>query len=138
MTTLIRRADIIMRKDGLNPSRNKEVRKVLAAHESLVMEMQDIPVKKRQSLFTGRHLKRSRAGSMVAKKLHLDRRYVLRKNGFAGQNTAQHLKARRMRLHVKEFMKRPDKFTLLPGKKDAVKDGTKKVQKYTLTDYKEQ
>lgn len=34
-----------MRKDGLNPSRNKEVRKVLAAHESLVMEMQDIPVK---------------------------------------------------------------------------------------------
>ena len=32
LSTPVRRADIIMRKDGLNPSRNKEVRKIIAAH----------------------------------------------------------------------------------------------------------
>ena len=36
----LRRADIIMRKDGLNTSRNKEVIYVIAAHVSLVMELQ--------------------------------------------------------------------------------------------------
>ena len=35
LPTLVRRADIIMTKDGLNPSRNKEVRKVIAAYDSL-------------------------------------------------------------------------------------------------------
>ena len=33
LSTPVRRADIIMRKDGLNPSRNKEVTKVIAVHE---------------------------------------------------------------------------------------------------------
>ena len=33
LSTPVRRADIIIRKDVLNPSRNKEVRKVIAAHE---------------------------------------------------------------------------------------------------------
>ena len=74
LSTPVRRADIIMRKDGLNPSRNKEVRKVIAAHESLVMELQERSVSKRRSLFTGRHLKRIQGGSMVARRLHLDRR----------------------------------------------------------------
>jgi len=40
-----------------------------------------------------------------------------------------------MRLHVKEFIKKPDNYTLLPGKNDALKDSMKKVQKYTLNDY---
>ena len=69
LPTPVRRADIIMRKDGLNPSRNKEVKNVIAAHESLVMELQEISVKKRRSPFTGHHLKRIRAGSMVARRL---------------------------------------------------------------------
>ena len=76
LSTPVGRADIIMRKDGLNPSRNKEVTKVIAVHESLVMELQEMSVSKRRSLFTGRHLKRIRAGSMVARRLHLDRRYI--------------------------------------------------------------
>ena len=76
LSTPVRRADIIMRKDGLNPSRNKEVRKVIAAHESLVMELQEMLVSKRRSLFTGRHLKRIQGGSMVASRLHLDRQYI--------------------------------------------------------------
>ena len=46
--TPVRRADIIMRKDGLNPSRNKEVRK----DESLVMELQEMSVSKWRSLLT--------------------------------------------------------------------------------------
>ena len=108
LPTPVRRDDIIMRKDGLNPSRSKEVRRVIAAHESLVMELQDMSVKKRRPLFTGRHLKRIRAGSMVARRLHLDRRYI-------PHNTTQKVKSRRMRLHVTQFMKRPDNSTLLPG-----------------------
>ena len=106
--TPVRRADIIMRKDGLNPSRSKEVRRFIAAHESLVMELQEMSVKKRRLLFTGRHLKRIRAGSMVARQLHLDRRYIPHKDGLAGQNTTHNVKSRRMRLHVTQFMKRPD------------------------------
>ena len=74
LSTPVRRAGIILRKDELNPSRNKEV--LIAAHESLVMEMQEMSVSKRRSLFTGRHLKRIRTGSMVARRLHLDRRYI--------------------------------------------------------------
>ena len=76
LSTPVRSVHIIMRKDGLNPSRNKEVRKVIAAHISLVMELQEMLINKRRSLFTGRHLKRIRAGSMVARSLHLDRRYI--------------------------------------------------------------
>ena len=76
LSTPVRRADIIMRKDGLNSSRNKEVTKVIALHGSIVFELQDMSVSKRRSLFTGRHLKRIRAGSMVARRLHLDRRYI--------------------------------------------------------------
>ena len=76
LTTPVRRADIIMRKDGFNPSRNKEVTKVVAVHESMVMELQEMSVSKRRSLFTGRHLKRIRTGSMVARRLHIDRRYI--------------------------------------------------------------
>ena len=68
----VRRAAIIMRKDGLNHSRNKEVTKVIAVHESMVTELQGMSVSKRQSLFTGRHLKIIREGSMVARRLHLD------------------------------------------------------------------
>ena len=76
LSTPVRRADIIMRKDGLNPSRNKEVTKVIAVHESMVIELQEMSVSKRRSLFTERHLKRIRGGSMVARRLHLDRRYI--------------------------------------------------------------
>ena len=76
LSTPVRRADIIMRKDGLNPSRNKEVTKVIAVHESMVIELQEISVSKRRSLFIERQLKRIRAGSMVARRLHLDRRYI--------------------------------------------------------------
>ena len=76
LSTPVRRADILMRKDGLNPSRNKEVTKVIAVHESMVIELQEMSVSKRRSLFTERHLKRIRAGSMVARSLHLDRRYI--------------------------------------------------------------
>ena len=132
LPTPVRRVDIIMRKDGLNPSRSKEVRRVIAAHES---QLQEMSVMTRRSLFTGRHLKRIRAGSMVARKLHLDRRYIPHKDGLAEQNTTHNVKSKRMRLHVTQFMKRPDNSTFLPGKKDAVKDGVKKVQKYTLNDY---
>ena len=32
LSTPVRRAGIIMRKDGLNPSRNKVVKKVIAVH----------------------------------------------------------------------------------------------------------
>jgi len=39
-----------------------------------------------------------------------------------------------MRLHVKEFIKKPEKYTLLSGKKEAVKDGVKNVQEYTMND----
>ena len=52
LTTPVRRADIKMRKDGLNPSRNKEVTKAIAVHESMVMELQEVSVSKRRSLFT--------------------------------------------------------------------------------------
>ena len=76
LSTPVRRADIIMRKDGLNPSRNKEVTKVVAVHESMVMELQEMSVSIRRSLFTGSHLKRIRAENMVARRLHLDRRYI--------------------------------------------------------------
>ena len=76
LTTPVRRADIIMRKDRLNPSRNKKVTKVIAVHESMVMELQEMSVSKRRSLFTGRHIKRIRGGNMVARRLHLDRRYI--------------------------------------------------------------
>ena len=94
--------------------RNKVVRKVFDAHEALVMEMQEVSV-------TGRHLKIRRAESMVAMNVHLLRRYILPKNGFVGQYSTQQLKARRVRLHVNEFRTRSDHFTLLPGKKYAVK-----------------
>ena len=47
LTTPVRGANIIMKKDGLNPSRNKEVRKVIAAYESLVMELQEMSVNTR-------------------------------------------------------------------------------------------
>ena len=50
LSTLVRRAGIIMRKDGLNPSRNKEVRNVIAAHESLVMEWQEMSVSKKHCI----------------------------------------------------------------------------------------
>ena len=79
LSTPVRRADIIMRKDGLNLSRNKEVTKVIAVHESMVMELQEMSVSKRRPLFTGRHLKRIRGGSIVARRLHLDRRYIPQK-----------------------------------------------------------
>ena len=41
LPTSVRHADIIMRKDGLNPSRNKDGRNVITAHESVMMEMQE-------------------------------------------------------------------------------------------------
>ena len=40
LSTPVRGAYIIMRKGGLNRSRNKEVTNVIAVHESMVMELQ--------------------------------------------------------------------------------------------------
>jgi len=54
------------------------VRKVVAAHEILVIEVQEMSVKERRSLITRRHLK-SQARNMVEIRLCLDHQY----NGFA-------------------------------------------------------
>lgn len=134
----IERAKLILRQDGISPTKAKTSLSALALGEGLIDTVEQFTPKKKSlfghAILGADSIKQNRLKSAFTRRVGIDRRYGLRKgkSTLRQQRTAHFDRKSRK---ILEFLKRPDNSICLPGTKDCVTIEKKKHSKYILVDY---
>ena len=123
----MKEAHRLMRLEGMVPSQKSEITKRVILSEIILDEASKDSIVRTQ-LLKSESLPKCRIASFVADRLHTYRRKPSKSKA---RNPSKKIK----RQNIKKFLIRMDNATCLPGRKDALKVGKKKKQKYVLKSY---
>ena len=131
----------LLRDVGIDPKNAPKLRQKVLFAECITEEIKEARKINNQDIVrhvvTGKVIKKYRLKKALAENTYLDRRkFINRKKSFEirkrSRNTAI---SRQITNTIREYLEREDNSRLLPGKADAVKVGSSKVQKRVLNDY---
>jgi len=130
ISTPIKVTDDLLRVEGLSPRKVKTVRKTLILHNTLIKHLKASG--KMARLNAMNVVGRTRSARLLAKTLKVHRKVRLRT--VAKLETKRKVSAAINRRSIGLFFTREDNATCLPGKRDTVKVGSGRMQKYILND----
>ena len=122
----------LMRDDGVSPSVAPKTAQTVRKYVTLIAELKSachVKIKITRNL-SGEFIRRGKLARALSDDIGVSRKAFHRPNTTTKSKQGSHKKAL-----AKAFLMREDNATCLPGKRDAMKVGTQKLQKYKLLDH---
>ena len=121
--TPVKEADSEMRREGISPRKAKKLKRTLILHNSLVKHLKGQKLSEQKKAVSS--VSRTNSSRLLARLLNISRKRP-QKNA----ETRRKVKAVIQKCSIESFFLNSANSTCLPGKKDVIKVGKEKMQKY--------